>query len=427
MRYEFDHRTGGMVPKKDDSIYFAQSQGGGLIVDDKKNNVRYIIEREGKITKLFGSFRGDNLNFYDMRDARMIADRVVRLLGRDHKYSDFHYFLKGYHMDESVVMTCSDYIGESVWNDMRQKSLGIEIKKEVGRVIGTLEDGTKLIIDADIPGELYDFDGDKWCDFEDAAIIAVVEKGNGEDVYYRYDDTVEDGVNMIECFTADSSLQDNNFGALRALVIEDNWDERDFDNVIVKFDGSHFEIRSRYTNYMIFDGEDAARRYAFDDMKGLLESDVIRKEDVARYRRTCGDGIFDTDEMEKEFRESYESYYDDLSEDDAIRELLNRNIIEKTEEYFDVDEDGDLDIDLPKFDYMSYSSDFVDNVIDGIRDIVDEFISNYGIEGIEQYIDMDKLTDGILDIDGLGFLASEDGKERTAEIDGHTYYLFKIS
>ena len=58
MRYEFDHRTGSMVPKKDDTIYFAQSQGGGLIVDDKKNNLRYIIERDGRLNKLFGSFKG---------------------------------------------------------------------------------------------------------------------------------------------------------------------------------------------------------------------------------------------------------------------------------------------------------------------------------------------------------------------------------
>ena len=110
MRFDFDHRTGTMQPRKDDNIYFAQSQGGGLIVDDKKNNVRYIIERDGRITKLFGSFRSDDLNFYDMRDARIIADRVVRLLGRDHKYSDFHYFLRGYHMTESFVQNCSDFL-----------------------------------------------------------------------------------------------------------------------------------------------------------------------------------------------------------------------------------------------------------------------------------------------------------------------------
>ena len=130
MKFELDYRTGMMRPKKDDEIYFAQSQGGGLIVDDKKNNIKYIIERDGRITKLFGSFDKDNLNLYDMRDARIIADRVMRLLGRDHKYTDFHYFLRGYRMSESFIKTCSDFLTESIWSDMQDRSMGKTRRKE---------------------------------------------------------------------------------------------------------------------------------------------------------------------------------------------------------------------------------------------------------------------------------------------------------
>ena len=36
MKFELDHRTGMMVPKKNENIYFGKSQGGGLIIDDKK-------------------------------------------------------------------------------------------------------------------------------------------------------------------------------------------------------------------------------------------------------------------------------------------------------------------------------------------------------------------------------------------------------
>ena len=138
MRFEFDHKTGMMRPKKDEEIYFAQSQGGGLIVDDKKNNIKYIIERDGRITKLFGSFDKNNLNLYDMRDARIIADRVRRLLGRDHKYSDFHYFLRGYRMSESFIKTCSDFLGESIWSDIQDRSSGDTVRKE--DIITTNED-----------------------------------------------------------------------------------------------------------------------------------------------------------------------------------------------------------------------------------------------------------------------------------------------
>ena len=130
MKFEFDHKTGMMRPKKDEEIYFAQSQGGGLIIDDNKNNIKYIIERDGRITKLFGSFNKNNLNLYDMRDARIIADRVMRLLGRGHKYADFHYFLRGYRMSESFIKACSDFLNESIWSDMQDRSAGDVVRKE---------------------------------------------------------------------------------------------------------------------------------------------------------------------------------------------------------------------------------------------------------------------------------------------------------
>ena len=139
MKFEFDHKTGMMRPKKNEEIYFAQSQGGGLIVDDKKNNIKYIIERDGRITKLFGNFDKDNLNLYDMRDARIIADRVMRLLGRDHKYTDFHYFLRGYRMSESFIKTCSDFLEEFIWSDMQDRSSGETVKKKMEGLLDNLK------------------------------------------------------------------------------------------------------------------------------------------------------------------------------------------------------------------------------------------------------------------------------------------------
>ena len=197
MRYEFDHRTGGMVPKKDDNIYFAQSQGGGLIVDDKKNNLRYIIERDGRITKLFGSFRGNG--------ARMIAERVMRLLGRDHKYSDYHYFLRGYHMNESYIKSCSDYMNESIWSDMQDRGDVESVKPEDGEIIGQLPDGTNLVLSREAlnGGELVEFDDDqKYYNLYEDIYICVVNN-NETDTYYRYDEDAEGVVNMTEMFSAD--------------------------------------------------------------------------------------------------------------------------------------------------------------------------------------------------------------------------------
>lgn len=95
MKFELDNRTGQMVPKKDENIYFAKSMGGGLIIDDRKNNKRFIIERDGRVTVLFGTMSKDNLHFYDMRDAKQIENRVMRMFGSDHPYANYKKFLRG--------------------------------------------------------------------------------------------------------------------------------------------------------------------------------------------------------------------------------------------------------------------------------------------------------------------------------------------
>ena len=190
MKFELDHRTGMMRPKKNEEIYFAQSQGGGLIIDDNKNNIKYIIERDGRITKLFGSFDKDNLNLYDMRDARIIADRVMRLLGKGHKYTDFHYFLRGYRMSESFIKTCSDFLSESIWSDMQDRSSGDVVRQE--DMITTNEDLRDRIY------ELYK------------------EQGEGETL------DVSSLTNAIKC--DDFSFIFQGYAAVKHIIGLENWD-----------------------------------------------------------------------------------------------------------------------------------------------------------------------------------------------------------
>ncbi|MBO7210003.1 MAG: hypothetical protein J6V44_03200 [Methanobrevibacter sp.] len=107
MKFEMDPRTGHMMPKQDDNIYFARSQGGGLIIDDKKNRKKFIIERDGRITVLFGSMSKDNLHFYDMKDAREIEIRVKRMFGIDHPFANYRKFLKG--VRENYIKTFDEF------------------------------------------------------------------------------------------------------------------------------------------------------------------------------------------------------------------------------------------------------------------------------------------------------------------------------
>lgn len=107
MKFELDNRTGHMVPKKDENIYFARSIGGGLIVDDKKNKKKFIIERDGRVTVLFGSMSKDNLHFYDMREARDIEIRINRMFGSDHPFANYRKFLKG--LSECYIKTFDEF------------------------------------------------------------------------------------------------------------------------------------------------------------------------------------------------------------------------------------------------------------------------------------------------------------------------------
>jgi hypothetical protein len=433
MKFEFDHRTGSMQPKKDDNIYFAQSQGGGLIVDDKKNNIRYIIERDERITKLFGSFDRDKLNFYDMRDARMIADRVVRLLGRDHKYSDFHYFLKGYHMSENFVQSCSSFLDESVWADIHKRSNGQgTVKKEdYGKVIGTLEDGTKLVMPYDYvdKGELVEFDeGKLYYEFEEGGIIAVVSQ-DYDDAYYVYNED-DEGVNMsCYCIIDDCIRKEDEFNSLLAIANTSNTYLPDllFNlEVDVQREYTKFTFDGGRESYMLFYSEDRADDYAFDSEKELLDDTRFDKETVKRFRDILGDGFFDEKAMKDELEESYSTYFDDLNNEDKVRELLNYGLVEETEEYFDVDEDGDVDTDLPTFDPDDYRDNYVEKVLDSIDDVINEFFTQYGYDGIEDFIDIEELAKDIVNNDGRGSIISGyDGQERVENVNGKTYYIYR--
>jgi hypothetical protein len=335
-----------------------------------------------------------------MRDARIIADRVRRLLGVDHKYTDFHYFLRGYHMSESFIKTCSDFLGESIWSDIQDRSGGETIKKEEGRIIGSLEDGTKLIMPNDAwadGGKIVEFDEGNIYTFDesgDKIYVAVMENPQYRDVYYRYDEDSEDVVNMISCFETDDDLRKSNeFGALKAMMRQDEWDNDDFDYLEVEVlrDFVKIKVEKSY-EFAIYEDRDKAIDNAIDWEKDLLESDNLTKDVIKRFRNVLGDDFFDEKSMKSELKDSMETYYNDLEEDDAIEELLRYNIIEDTEDYFGLDEDGDIDHSIQKFDYQDYGDAYAEKYVENIGDVIDEFISNFGYDGIEDFIKYDRLA-----------------------------------
>jgi hypothetical protein len=420
MRYEFDHRTGGMVPKKDDSIYFAQSQGGGLIVDDKKNRLRYIIERDGRLTKLSGSFRGDNLNLYDMRDARMISDRVVRLLGRGNKYSDFRCFIRGYH------------VSESHWSYMNRRSQGTVVRKEDGVYVDTMENDekTRLVIPNDYDGEIVKFDnGKKYITIEDTTFVIVSDES--VDTYYIYDENCETFPNLVKGFETSTYIRNENFGHLIAVMLEVGWSGLELTELGIEENNKYLTFSMGNREYMVFDNYENAEDEAKEDYRNYYENCVtFDKQQIENMMRLFGDGFINEREIKNELVSAFSDEFDDMDTEEKINNLIDVNLVSENEDFFETDEDGDIDLDRPIFDPDDYRDKYVDAMMDSIGDPIDYFIERFGATGIEDYIDFETVATECLNIDGVGHaLARYDGKEMEVYVKetDTTYYIYRTN
>ena len=309
------------------------------------------------------------------------------------------------------------------------------VRKEDGRIIGQLKNGTKLIMPNEAwtdGGELVDFGGSNIYTFNesgDKCYIAVINEGD-TDVYYRYDEDSEDVANMIRCFEADDDLRKNNdFGALKAMMMQNEWDNGDFDDLDVDVLSDYVSIRvGQSYEFTIYEDRDKAIDYAIGLEKDLLDSDIFTEGSITRFRNILGDDFLDEKSMESDLKDSMESYYNNLDEDDAIEELLRYNVIEDTEDYFGLDEDGDIDHSMPKFDYQDYGDVYAEKYIENIGNVIDEFISNFGYNGIENYVNYDRLAQLIIETDGPeSVIASYDGVEREETVNGQTYYIYRVN
>lgn len=436
-RFDFNHKTGMMEPRENKQIYFGGSMGGGLRIDDEKNNIKYVIERDGKITNIFG-VRGDNVNLYDLRDARIISDRVIRMFGRNHKYSDFHYFLRGYRMSENVVKNYDEFVNENIFDGIGKRSKNDIVRRENGVCLGNLEDGTKLIFPGDClsSGDLlkrkdviYDNIGSKHEPF----YISTFLDGDTYTIY-RYDaDADKGGPNMIESmsYSDDCNLYRRFYYPLIAVLDsmrnnDEIFDYEDLDNLSVEKNKTDDCLKFEFTSgeeYLLFDNHDIAEQYAIKYEKDLLESNMDKNE-LKRFINTLGTDFLNENGIEIAIEEWFESTFDDYSDEDKIDELIKLGIVKEDEEWFDVDEDGDIDKSQPTFDPSDYKDEFVEHLMNQIPNKVEEFIFQFGYDGLEDYIDYDKLAEQIVNYDGVeGFIASYDGEER----EERDYYIYRVN
>jgi hypothetical protein len=136
----------------------------------------------------------------------------------------------------------------------------------------------------------------------------------------------------------------------------------------------------------------------------------------------------DMDELEDYQTEYYANYFNDIIDESsdpyenrAIEELYDAGIINDSD--FDTDENGEVDYSSFNGDVYDYVDDFVDSMVSGhdtpIEWFEDYLGKDYLYDCIEHgnLIDMDKVTEECIDVDGAAhFLARYDGEEH--EIGG---------
>lgn len=92
-KFEYNHRTGQMELKKPTGIEFHHVVGGLKVVDFDLP-ASFIILRDGDNIGYANGRAAVSVKIFDIRKARMIADRVKRILPHS-KYTDYTYFCKG--------------------------------------------------------------------------------------------------------------------------------------------------------------------------------------------------------------------------------------------------------------------------------------------------------------------------------------------
>jgi hypothetical protein len=164
-----------------------------------------------------------------------------------------------------------------------------------------------------------------------------------------------------------------------------------------------------------------------DDIE-ILFDDIGMDSFTPYFQEWIMDYALDLDWFEDAQIESYEMYFNDIVnessdtfESRAIEELYDAGIID--EDNFDTNDEGEVDYGSFDGDVYDYKDDFVDYMVYKSENPAEWFIGVYGVNElsnvIQEYnlIDMDKVTEECIDVDGAAhFLARYDGEEH--EIGG---------
>lgn len=152
-----------------------------------------------------------------------------------------------------------------------------------------------------------------------------------------------------------------------------------------------------------------------EDTADYFECDLEKQNfDFDEYREDLIQAIIDDKNISE--KEAI-SIVDDYSTEEQSEALIKYGLVEKNEEYFE------LDYNSPSFDDDDYRDEFGEKMSEDYT--VDDEISNFGGELYHSYYDLEKLAELCVDIDGPEIeLSTETGEEYEVSVDDETFYIY---
>ena len=210
--------------------------------------------------------------------------------------------------------------------------------------------------------------------------------------------------------------------------ISSNYDSY-WEGTVVTIGGNEYLVFENYD-----DVESAVRNSVenFVDEIGIV--DAVGEENLAKY--------IDEDICKDALIESMEIYCEDIWSESDYRHKFDNRLVQECydkgyidDDDFEVDEDGNIDYEKCTIDFDDLKDRYLEGYEDEINDWVEEYIWQFGKEGLSNLIkhnqyayNIDSLVDDIIDNNEAGNeLSSYDGYEREADTPYGTYYVYRTN
>jgi len=240
--------------------------------------------------------------------------------------------------------------------------------------------------------------------------FGIAKDDSSQDLYYYIKESTlkevkknigEFGDAITQWITTDVDLMEVDFEPLKAIYTADLEDTLPIDEGLEIEEGDSsdkwkYKVESDNTSrdIKIYE-EDWVRSAAIEESESQLEedfSDEMPIEEVKRFRGLVDDSWIDTDSLKDYIKDSYESYLDDIEDENGKREsrlydeMIEDDIIDDSSEYFNTDHTE------PKFDVEDAKKELAEEMMKH-----DEELSLEKAEKIIEELDDEDLAKYLID------------------------------